>query len=207
VEDLEEYLGSYTFDVELDFDSRGDVIEIKATMKEAAEGELRYIDEDVISIRAADISMEMDLASSVDITLGGKSMTISKLNDELDYAYGDSRIYVELEYNSSGEVKKVTANWEDEYGELTKVYEDDDEIVVKIGSKSETFTIGKDAEIVYKIGSNVDEDDYDDASDYDDDLEGLYDFLKDCEKANDKCMVALTLNSRDDVIRIKATAQ
>ena len=43
--------------------------------------------------------------------------------------------------------------------------------------------------------------------DYDDDLDGLYDFLKDCEKAKDTCMVALTLDSRGDVTRIKVTAQ
>ena len=209
LEDLIEFVGDFQFTVELGFDKNDEVCQIDAVLEEVNEGELRDLipEKDFMTVVAAGLNIDLDLASSVKATLDGESITMDELNDELDYAYGNSRIYVELEYNSSGEVKKVTANWEDEYGELTKVYEDDDEIVVKIGSKSETFTIGKDAEIVYKIGSNVDEDDYDDASDYDDDLEGLYDFLKDCEKANDKCMVALTLNSRDDVIRIKATAQ
>ena len=207
VEDLEEYLGSYTFDVELGFDSRGDVIEIKATMKEASEGELRYIDEDVISIRAADISMELDLASSVDITLGGKSMTISKLNDELDYAYGDSRIYVELEYNSSGKVDEITAYWEDVFGELTAVDEDDDKITVKEGSSTEKYYLGRNVEFVYKLSNGVDEEDYKTLSRYGDDLDGLMDFMEDCDEANDKCMVILTLDNDKDVIRIKATAQ
>ena len=101
----------------------------------------------------------------------------------------------------------MIANWEDEFGELKSVDEDEDEIVVKIGSKNETFVVDRDAEFVFRIGSNVDEDDYDDADDYDEDLDGLYDFLYDCDKAGDKCMVALTLDSRDDVLRIKATAQ
>ena len=207
VEDLEDYLGSYTFDVELGFDSRGDVIEIKATMKEAAEGELRYIDEDVISIRAADISMELDLAGSVDITLDGEDMSISKLNNQLDYAYGDSRIYVELEYNNSGKVDEITAYWEDVFGELTDVDEEDDKITVKEGSSTEKYYLGRNVEFVYKLSNGVDEDDYKSLSRYGDDLDGLLEFMEDCDDAKDDCMVILTLDSDRDVVRIKATAQ
>ena len=47
----------------------------------------------------------MDLASSVTVKLGGESISLTKLNSELDYAYGDSQIYVELGYNGSGEGK------------------------------------------------------------------------------------------------------
>ena len=209
LEDLIEFVGEFAFTVELGFDKNDEVCEIDAVLEEVSEGELRDLipDKDFMTVTAAGLNIDLDLASGVKATLDGESLTMDELNDELDYAYGDSRIYVELEYNSSGEVKKVTANWEDESGELKEVDEDDDEIVVKIDGKNKTFIIGKDAEFVYKIGSNVDEDDYDDADDYDDDLEGLYDFLYDCDKAGDKCTVALTLNSRDDVIRVKATVQ
>lgn len=207
VEDLESYLSSYSFDVELDFDSRGDVIEIRATMKEASEGELRYIDADVISIRAADISLELELASSVDITLGGKEMSISKLNDELDYAYGDSRIYVELEYNSSGKVDEITAYWEDVFGELTDINEDDERITVKEGKSTEKYYLARKVEFIYRLSNGVDEDDYKKLSRYGDDLDGLIDFMDDCDKANDDCMVILTLDSNQDVVRIKVTAQ
>jgi hypothetical protein len=134
-------------------------------------------------------------------------MTISKLNDELDYAYGDSRIYVELEYNSSGKVDEITAYWEDVFGELTAVDEDDDKITVKEGSSTEKYYLGRNVEFVYKLSNGVDEGDYKTLSRYGDDLDGLMDFMEDCDEANDKCMVILTLDNDKDVIRIKATAQ
>ena len=176
-------------------------------MKEASEGELRYIDDDVISIRAAEISLELDLASSVDITLGGKDLSISKLNDELDYAYGDSRIYVELEYNSSGKVDEITAYWEDVFGELTDINEDDERITVKEDGGTEKYYLARKVEFVYKLSNGVDEDDYKNLSRYGDDLDGLIDFMEDCDEAGDDCMVILTLDSDQDVVRIKVTAQ
>lgn len=207
VEDLEEYMDSYGFDVELSFDKSGDVKEIKAAMKQASEGELRYIDKDVLSIRAADISMELPLASSVDITLDGEDMTTSELDAQLDYAYGDSRIYVELKYNSSGKVTKITAHWEDVFGELTDIDEEDEKITVKADGDTEKYYLSRKVEISYQLSNGVDEDDYKTLSRYGDDLDGLIDFWEDCEDARDDCMVTLTLDSDREVIRIKALAK
>lgn len=207
VEDLVEYMDIYGFDVELAFDKSGDVKEIKATMEQASEGELRYIDKDVLSIRAADMTLELDLASSVDITLDGEDMTISELDAQLDYAYGDSRIYVELKYNSSGKVTKITAHWEDVFGELTDVDDDDERITVKVGSKTEKYYLSRKVKVSYQLSGSVDKDDYKTLSRYGDDLDGLMDFWEDCDDARDDCMVTLTLDSDREVIRIKAMAK
>ena len=159
-----------------------------------------------ISIRAAGLSLDLTLANSVDVTLDGEEVTLTELNDQIDYAFGDSRIYVELGYNSSGKVDEIVAHWEDVVGELTDVNEDDDEITVKVSGKKETYELGRSVEFVYKLGASVDEDDYDSLSRYDDDLDGLMDFWDDCEKAKDDCTVALTLE-KSKVVRIKVTAE
>ena len=205
LEDLEDYLGEYQFDVELEFDDDGDVCKIEATLTEANEGELRDIVEDagMIAISAAGLTIKLDLASSVDITLDGEDISLSELNDELDYAYGDSLIYVELTYNSSDKVKAIEAYWEDVHGELDDIDTDEDEIKVD----GDWYYIDRDAEFVYKLASSVDEDKYSSLSRYDDDIDGLEDFLKDCDDAKDTCEVALTLDRNKDVVRIKVTAR
>lgn len=207
--DLLEQFKSYSFDVKLAFDNQGDVSEIEATLAEVKEGYLRDLVEDAktITITAAGLNLKLDLASSVKVTLDGDEVTLSKLNSELDYAYGNSRIYVELAYNSSGAVKTITALWEDYYGELTAVDTKDDEITVKIDGKKETFDISTRADIIYNLASTVDEDDYKRNLNYDDDLDGLQDFLDDCEDARDDCMVALTKDSKGNIVRIRAMAE
>ncbi len=209
LEDLTDNLGDYSFTVKLGFDSDGDVCEIEATLTEVAEGELKDLipAEDYIRVVAAGLNVDLELADAVEATLGGKDITLDKLNSELDYAFGSSRIYVELEYNKKGQVEEITAYWEDVFGELQAVDTDEDEITVLADSKKKTYVLSGSAEFIYKLGANVDEDDYDKLSRYDDDIEGLEDFFNDCDKAKDDCMVALTLNSRGDVVRIKVTAQ
>ncbi|MGN0135438.1 S-layer homology domain-containing protein [Anaerotignum sp.] len=209
LEDLMDYVKNYTFTVKLSFDSKGDVCEIEATLAEAKDGYLRDLVEDAktITVTAAGMNLKLDLASSVKVTLDGDEVTLTKLNSELDYVYGDSRIYVELTYNSSGAVKEVTAFWEDYYGELVEVDTKNDEVTVKIGSKKETFEIGSKAEFVYKLASTVDEDDYKKNLKYDDDLDGLQDFLDDCDDAKDDCMAALTKDSKGKIVRIRAIAE
>ena len=113
---------------------------------------------------------------------------------------------MELGYNSSGKVDEITAHWEDVVGELTDINEDDDEITVKASDGKETYELGRSVEFVYKLGASVDEDDYKSLSRYDDDLDGLWDFWEDCEKAKDDCTVALTLE-KSKVVRIKVTAE
>lgn len=208
VEDLIDNIGAYRFEVKLEFDNDGDVSKIEATLKEASEGELKDIVESAnrISIRAAGLSLDLTLASKVDVTLDGEEVTLTELNDQIDYAFGDSRIYVELGYNSSGKVDEITAHWEDVVGELADVDEDNDEITVKVSGKKETYELGRSVEFVYKLGASVDEDDYKSLSRYDDDLDGLWDFWEDCEKAKDDCTVALTLE-KNKVVRIKAIAE
>ena len=208
VEDLMDNIGAYRFEVKLEFDKDGDVSKIEATLKEASEGELKDIVESAnrISIRAAGLSLDLTLASKVDVTLDGEEVTLTELNNQIDYAFGDSRIYVELGYNSSGKVDEIVAHWEDVVGELTDVNEDDDEITVKVSGKKETYELGRSVEFVYKLGASVDEDDYKSLSRYDDDLDGLMDFWDDCEKAKDDCTVALTLE-KSKVVRIKAIAE
>ena len=204
LEDLITYFGEYKFTVDLKFDGAGDVKEIAAELVEAKNGMLRYVvDEDYITIRTADISMELDLASSVDVTLDGEDVTLSDLEEELGKGGRNSYIYVELDYNSSGKVKSIDAYWVDEEGALKAVYEGDDEI--KVGTK--TYAMARNVDIVYRLGASVDEADFRDVDDYDNDLDGLERFLDDCDDAKAACMVYLTLNSSGDVTFIRAIAK
>lgn len=205
LDDLEDYLGEYTFEVELEFDDDGDVCTIEATLTEANEGELKDIVEskDIMTISAAGLTVELELASSVKATLNGDDISLRELNEELDYAYGDSMIYVELTYNSSDKVKTIEAYWEDVHGELDDIDTDENEIKVD----GDWYYIGRNAEFVYKLAASVDEHKYSSLNRYDDDIDGLEDFLKDCDDARDTCEVALTLDKKNDVVRIKVTAR
>ena len=206
VSDLIDSYKDYSFNVTLGFDKDGDVCEITAEMADAKEGYLRDLVEDkrTITVTAAGLNIKMDLASSVTVKLGGESISLTKLNSELDYAYGDSQIYVELGYNGSGEVKTITAFWEDARGELVSVDRRADEIEVRIDGSKKTFEISTRAEFVYKLSAAADEDDYKRNLRYDEDLYGLQDFLDACSDARDDCTVALTKDSKGKIVRICA---
>ena len=208
VSDLIDSYKDYSFNVTLGFDKNGDVCEITAEMADAKEGYLRDLVEDkrTITVTAAGLNIKMDLASSVTVKLGGESISLTKLNSELDYAYGDSQIYVELGYNGSGEVKTITAFWEDARGELVSVDRRADEIEVRIDGSKKTFEISTRAEFVYKLSAAVDADDYKRNLRYDEDLYGLQDFLDACSDARDDCTVALTKDSKGKIVRICAIA-
>ena len=208
VSDLIDSYKDYSFNVTLGFDKNGDVCEITAEMADAKEGYLRDLVEDkrTITVTAAGLNIKMDLASSVTVKLGGESISLTKLNSELDYAYGDSQIYVELGYNGSGEVKTITAFWEDARGELVSVDRRADEIEVRIDGSKKTFEISTRAEFVYKLSAAADEDDYERNLRYDEDLYGLQDFLDACSDARDDCTVALTKDSKGKIVRICAIA-
>ena len=208
VSDLIDSYKDYSFNVTLGFDKNGDVREITAEMADAKEGYLRDLVEDkrTITVTAAGLNIKMDLASSVTVKLGGESISLTKLNSELDYAYGDSQIYVELGYNGSGEVKTITAFWEDARGELVSVDRRADEIEVRIDGSKKTFEIGTRAEFVYKLSAAADADDYKRNLRYDEDLYGLQDFLDACSDARDDCTVALTKDSKGKIVRICAIA-
>lgn len=208
VSDLIDSYKDYSFNVTLGFDKNGDVREITAEMADAKEGYLRDLVEDkrTITVTAAGLNIKMDLASSVTVKLGGESISLTKLNSELDYAYGDSQIYVELGYNGSGEVKTITAFWEDARGELVSVDRRADEIEVRVNGSKKTFEISTRAEFVYKLSAAADADDYKRNLRYDEDLYGLQDFLDACSDARDDCTVALTKDSKGKIVRICAIA-
>ena len=208
VSDLIDSYKDYSFNVTLGFDKNGDVREITAEMADVKEGHLRDLVEDkrTITVTAAGLNIKMDLASSVTVKLGGESISLTKLNSELDYAYGDSQIYVELGYNGSGEVKTITAFWEDARGELVSVDRRADEIEVRINGSKKTFEISTRAEFVYKLSAAADADDYKRNLRYDEDLYGLQDFLDACSDARDDCTVALTKDSKGKIVRICAIA-
>lgn len=208
VSDLIDSYKDYSFNVTLGFDKNGDVCEITAEMADAKEGYLRDLVEDkrTITVTAAGLNIKMDLASSVTVRLGGESISLTKLNSELDYAYGDSQIYVELGYNGSGEVKTITAFWEDARGELVSVDRRADEIEVRVDGSKKTFEISTRAEFVYKLSAAADEDDYKRNLRYDEDLYGLQDFLDACSDARVDCTVALTKDSKGKIVRICAIA-
>ena len=208
VSDLIDSYKDYSFNVTLGFDKNGDVCEITAEMADAKEGYLRDLVEDkrTITVTAAGLNIKMDLASSVTVKLGGESISLTKLNSELDYAYGDSQIYVELGYNGSGEVKTITAFWEDARGELVSVDRRADEIEVRIDGSKKTFEISTRAEFVYKLSAAADADDYKRNLRYDEDLYGLQDFLDACSDARDDCTVALTKDSKGKIVRNCAIA-
>lgn len=208
VSDLIDSYKDYSFNVTLGFDKNGDVCEITAEMADAKEGYLRDLVEDkrTITVTAAGLNIKMDLASSVTVKLGGESISLTKLNSELNYAYGDSQIYVELGYNGSGEVKTITAFWEDARGELVSVDRRADEIEVRIDGSKKTFEISTRAEFVYKLSAAADADDYKRNLRYDEDLYGLQDFLDACSDARDDCTVALTKDSKGKIVRICAIA-
>ena len=155
--------------------------------------------------RFPSMNIDLTLASSVEVTLGGEDISLTDLNYELDDAGKDCYIYVELEFDKNDKVKAIAADWVDVEGELVDVDEDDEVITVK-ASKKEDYELGRKVEFVYKLGASVDEDDYKKLSKYDDDIEGLLAFLEDCEEADDTCTVALTM-SGDYVVRVKATAE
>lgn len=208
VSDLIDSYKDYSFNVTLGFDKNGDVREITAEMADVKEGHLRDLVEDkrTITVTAAGLNIKMDLASSVTVKLGGESISLTKLNSELDYAYGDSQIYVELGYNGSGEVKTITAFWEDARGELVSVDRRADEIEVRVNGSKKTFEISTRAEFVYKLSAAADADDYKRNLRYDEDLYGLQDFLDACSDARDDCTVALTKDSKGKIVRICAIA-
>ncbi len=207
--DLIDSYKSYDFTVTLAFNTDGDVCEITAKLSSASSGYLRDLVEDkkTITVTAAGLNLTFDLASSVKVLLDGTETTLTKLNSALDYAYGDSKIYVELTFNSSDEVTDIDAVWEDVRGILTAVDRKADEITVKVDGSAKDYELGSDAAFVYRLASTVDEDDYATKLRYDEDAYGLQDFLNDCEKAGDDCVVALTKDSKGRITRICATAE
>ena len=213
VDDLKDSYESYQYVVELEFNSSEKVTKVVATMEEPADGVLKDIVEsaETITVTAGSVDVKLELASSASLTLDGKSITLKKLNDELDYTTSDEKITVELTYNSSGKVTKVKASWEEEKpteGELYSVDTKDDIITLKDDDgKKHEYEVKSSVDVTFKLASSVRKGDYKATSSYADSLAGLDNFLDDCDDAGDDCYVELTIGSGGKVTAIKATAE
>lgn len=213
ISDLKDSYEDYTYEVKLEFDSKGKVSKVDAEIKEIEEGTLKDINEDKeqITVTAGSIDVTLDLASSVKITLDGSSISLKKLNNELDYAYDSDFIVVELSYNSSGDVTKIEAEWTEEKPEkadLISVNRSDDEIRIETNKgKKYTCTVDEDVKITYSFSANVNERKYDKPDDYASSLRGLENFLDDCEDNNDECALELQYDKHGNVTRIWARAE
>lgn len=210
ISDLKDSYEDYEMDIELEFDSKDKVSRVEATITEIEKGELKDINEDkeTIKVSAASVDVTLDLEEDCTIKLDGKSISLSKLNDELDYADSDNKLYVELSY-SGKEVSKIVAEWDDENpdeGTLVEVDAKKDEITIEVKNKEYTYDVDEDVYVSFSLTEDIDEDDYDDLEDYEDTLNGLKSFFNDCEDNNDDCYVKLTIKD-DEVTRIKARVE
>lgn len=210
ISDLKDSYEDYEMDIELEFNSSSKVSKVEATITKVEKGELKDINEDdeTIKVTAASVDVTLDLDDDVTIKLDGKTVSLSKLNDELDYADSDNKLTVELSY-SGKKVSKITAEWDDEQpdeGTLVEVDTKKDEITIEVKNKEYTYDVDEDVYVSFSLASKIDEDDYDDLDDYDDTLSGLKSFFNDCDDNNDDCYVILTIDD-DEVTRIKAKAE
>lgn len=195
VSDLRNNYKDYTYEVELEFNTDGDVSEIEATLGDIEEGILRDVNDrnGTIKVEAGGVKYDLDYSSSVKVTLDGTSITLDKLDEELNDVYGDEQIFVELRY-SSGKVSQISAEWTDEddqtvKGTLYSIDVDGNEIRIDKGSDRLKYTFISDVEVTLdrksstlsKLNRSFDELDKDETMD-----------------------VTLTLNSRKRVTKIAA---
>jgi len=213
VSTLKEYIDLYEYDVVLEFNSLERVSKVEAEMKEPEKGYLRDIveDDETIMVEAGDVDVKLQLTSTAGLYLEGDSISLSKLNDELDYTDSKTKLRVELTYDSSGRVKKLEAEWEEEKptsGDLYKVYPNDNEIVIEdTKGKRYTHTVKESVEITYSFSANSNEHWYDKPDEYGSNLRGLRSFLSDTEDNKDDCYVTLTVNALGEVTVIRARAE
>lgn len=195
VSDLRNNYRDYTYEVELEFNTDGDVSEIEATLGEVEEGILRDVNDrnGTIKVEAGSVKYDLDYSGSVKVTLDGESISIDQLDEALDDAYGADQIYVELSY-SGGKVSKITAEWSDESGETLKgtlysIDVDGNELRIEKGSDRTRYTFASDAEVTLDGSSST--------------LSKLSRAFDDM--ASDEVMnITLTLNSRDRVTKVVA---
>lgn len=213
IADLKNSYEDYTYEVKLEFDSKGRVSKVDAEITEVEEGTLKDINEDkeTITVTAGSIDVVLDLASSVKLTLDGDSITLKNLNKELDYASTKSYITVDLTYNSSGDVTKVKAEWSEDKptkGDLYSIDTADDEIKIRTNNGEKyTYTVDEDVKITYSFSANVNERKYDKSSEYASTLRGLKKFFGHCEDNNDECALEFEVDKKGVITRIWARAE
>ncbi|WP_317854903.1 S-layer homology domain-containing protein [Chakrabartyella piscis] len=198
----------YEYDVELAFDSSGDVKEIIGTNQDPTYGELRDIrEDDYVKITAGGVNYTYDLYSSLTIKLEGKTADIDDLDDAIDDAFWtDEYIYVELGFKSS-KVNEIDAEYKDEEDD-----DDDDDAeyvlsgeLTKISSSYKTVTVDLGyATISYTLEDYEDTDvDLDDDSSVKD-VADLDDYMDDDLSSGDGIWVSIYLNDDYEVYYIDA---
>ena len=188
----------YTYEVELKFNSKGEVSEITGKNTKATKGELKNIEprKEEITIRVNGIDYTYDLDSDVRVTLDGSSSTVSKLDSAFESAHrNDEKIQITLTLNSKDDVTKIVAEYDDATsskdtakGILRSL--DSWEISIKSGSstKKYNFTSGDNTITLDGRSSSVSR---------------LQSALDDLDR-DEVISVTLYLNSRDEVTKVVA---
>lgn len=195
VSTLKDNYKDLSYEVELEFNTSGDVSKITATLGEITEGVLRDVrdDKSEIRVRVSDVNYDLKYSNSVDVTLDGKSIDIDDLKDELDDAIGDDAIRVTLKYSGS-KVSKITAEWTDGSeetvtGTIYSIDADDEEIRIVKGSSKPTYSFASSISVRLDGSSSTVTK-----------LENAFDDLD----SDEEIKVTLTLDSRDRVTKIVA---
>ncbi|WP_313528237.1 S-layer homology domain-containing protein [Anaerotignum sp.] len=188
----------YTYEVELKFNSKGEVSDITGKNTKATKGELKNIEprKEEITIRVNGVDYTYDLDSDVRVTLDGSSSTVSKLDSAFESAHrNDEKIQITLTLNSKDDVTKIVAEYDDATsskdtakGILRSL--DSWEISIKSGSstKKYNFTSGDNTITLDGRSSSVSR------------LQSALDDLG----RNEVVSVTLYLNSRDEVTKVVA---
>lgn len=186
----------YEYEVELKFNSKGEVDEIIGKNKDATKGTLRNIEpsKDEIEIRVGGVDYEYDLDDDVTVKLNGSSSTVSKLDDAYEDAlnHGET-IEIKLTLNSRDDVTRIEAEVEPEAddsvkGELRSVDSWEIEVRNSSGAKTYRFDSGDIPTTLDNRSSSVDK---------------LRDALHDLH-SDEAISVTLYLNSRDEVVKVEA---
>lgn len=186
----------YEYEVELGFNSKGEVTEITGKNKDATKGILRNIEpkNDTIKIRVGGVDYTYDIDEDVSVKLNGSSSTVSKLDTAFEDAYNhDEEIEVKLTLNSKDDVTKIEADWvedsdDTEKGILRSI--GTWEITIKNGSKTKTYDFKSGNVTMTLDGKSKDEEDINNALD---DLD-----------SDEVITVTLYLNSDDKVTKVVA---
>ena len=186
----------YEYEVELKFNSKGEVDEIIGKNKDATEGILKNIEprKDEIEIRVNGVDYKYDIDNDVRVTLNGSSSTVSKLDDAFEDANRhDEKIEIELTLDSSDDVTKIVAEVEEKADDTEKGIVrsiDSWKIRIKQNSDYETYDFDSGDIDVRLDGDRSSQDK----------LEEAYEDLD-----NDEVItVTLYLNSDDEVIKVEA---
>lgn len=172
--DLKNGYKDYTYEVELTFNSKGEVSGITGKNQKATKGTLKNIEprRDQIEITAGGVNYTYDFADDIRVTLDGSSSSVSKLDSAFEDAnYYKEEIKISLSLDSHDDVTKIEAKTEDAddrdgdtvKGTLKSVGTWD--ITVKTSSNTKTYDFKSGNVTITLDGKSKDADDLDDALD------------------------------------------